>query len=164
MREDWLLPLVYLAYTRVRLDRTGLAQLLGVPGSTTKKLLWAATRYGLVRVEDGCIKVTAKGLGLIESVKYAARTANKLVFVVPGRLVMVVVRPRRGLRAYSIPLDLACRAYRAIAGGVDRPREVSFRIGVHPRTASLAMRALRVLGCPGVDSMLIELCGPGGKE
>ncbi|WP_143522068.1 hypothetical protein [Pyrodictium delaneyi] len=164
MQGDWLLPVVYLTCTRAGLDRTSLARLLGVPGSTAKKLVWAAARRGLVRVEEGYIRATTRGLELIEKVEYVARRANKLVFLVQGRLLMVVVRPRRGLRAYSIPSSLACKVYSVVASGVDSPREVAARTGTHPKTASIVMRALQVLDCPGADCVLAELCGPGGKE
>ena len=165
MSWDWLLPVAYLAYTRSRLDRSELARLLGVPGSMAKKLLWAATRHGLVRIDDGFIEITTKGARLVEKVWYVARAPNRFVFVMPGRLVIVFIRPRRGLRAYSISARLACSVYAALASGVSAPREISSGIGVHSKTVSLAIRALRVLGCPGAYCILVGLCGGlSGKE
>ncbi|BES81490.1 hypothetical protein [Pyrodictium abyssi] len=165
MSWDWLLPVAYLAYTRSRLDQSELARLLGVPGSMAKKLLWAAIRHGFVRMDNGFIDITMKGARLVEKVWYVARASNRFVFVMPGRLVIVFVRPRRGLRAYSITARLACNVYAALASGVSTPREISSRIGVHPKTVSLAIRALRVLGCPGACCVLVGLCsGLSGKE
>ena len=165
MSLDWLLPVAYLAYTRSKLDRSGLARLLGVSRSIARKLLWVASRHGLLRVDSGSINVTMKGARFVEKVWYVARSSNKFVFVLPRRLVIVFIRPRRGLRAYSVSARLACSVYAALANGVSEPREISLRIGVHSKTVSLAMRALRVLGCPGACCVLVDLCSRlGGKE
>ncbi|KSW12209.1 hypothetical protein CF15_05470 [Pyrodictium occultum] len=161
MGLEWLLPILFLAYTRQGLDRRTLAGLLGVPGSTVRRLLWAAARRGLVTVNGSSIEVTERGAGLVGRVYYAARAPNKFVLLTPGRLVLVAVRPRRGLRGYTVPLSLACWVYRAVLEGAAAPREAAARLGIHPKTASLAMRALRVLGCPGAGCVLAEACRDG---
>ncbi|ABM80968.1 hypothetical protein [Hyperthermus butylicus] len=151
----WTIPPLFYTYTRHCILVQDLAKLLGVPAKTAKSVMWALARRGLVeRAECGYTITCRKMLDWIEVV---ARSSNKFVAYGNGVIVLSYIRSR-GIRAYQIPINLACRVQAELENaGLDAAqcwhmknciRMIAEKLGVHAKTVSLALRSLALLSCP----------------
>lgn len=165
-----LLPLVYYVTTRERISTRELATILGTRTSLVRKLLWSARRKGLVtftQFEDQVIvEPTQKARQIVTSIDYVARNRNKLVIIAGGAIIFVTIRPRKGIRAYTIPRQPLCKLLR-LAETAEKEkrllnlREAAHTLNLHPKTVSTLYRVLRTLGCPGTSCIVKELCREG---
>jgi len=158
-----LLPLIYYVATRRDVTLQELSILLGISRSIVRRLVWAARRAGLVdyrRADENLfIEPTGKALQLMDAIEFFARRRNKAVIIIGGGIIYAVVKPRKGIRAYPIPLDKLCTVLANKQQSLDTgAKTVTKNPDLHPKTVSLLERVLKTMGCPSSYCILNNLC------
>ena len=162
LRLIHVLPLLYYLVTRGPLSVQELSRLLGLSTATTRKLLWSARRAKLVdyaRVGDSLlVEPSNDATSVISSVDYVARRRNKMVFIAGGGVIYTVLKLRKGIRAYPVPLDKLCSILRE---ETSKPTQLDNKdTKLPPKTKSMLRRVLITLGCTGRETncILLHLC------
>jgi hypothetical protein len=155
MAGEWRLAPLFVVCSRGCCDPSIVAEYFSIPRKTVRSIFWALRRTGLLRKTTDGFKASCERILWVDAV---VRGSRLILLYGSGRAVIVYVR-KRALRGYSIPHHLLCSILeklqeKGIPAGACRKikqcmRSIAQELGIHTKTASLALRALEMLGCPG---------------
>jgi hypothetical protein len=141
LSRPWLTPVLYELKKSGRCSRQ--ITLPAMRRTALKSLVWSLTGIGLaVRSEEG-LCLTDEGLEEARKVELVAERGSVRLYRYGERIyVLVRFKPTR-ITAYTVPYALVERAKSVQA---DDHRVLAEKLNVHPKTASIVLRVLKLLG------------------
>ena len=140
LAKPWLAPLLYTlreAGGCIELSRLSIGRLRR---RRLRSLVWGAR--GLVHVEEGRVCLTQEGAKEASRLRLAGSRGSWLLYMYSDTTAILVnLKPTR-VTAYVVPHHLLERALKEGATGKD---ELTRRLAIHPKTASILARALAIL-------------------
>ncbi len=147
LARPWLTPLLYtLKKAGGCMERSRL-NLGRMRRSRLRALTWSARP--LVTVEEGRVCLTDRGWDEARRIELVGSQGNWTLYRYLGStLILVNVKPTR-ITAYVIPHHLV---EKALAENIGSREEAVNKLSLHPKTASILVKALNILRSHGINA------------